>query len=328
MKNYLYRLKKKLWPKLVILCYHRVSNYKTDPVNITVSKNNFLNQIEFLKHNTKIIHPQQLFDSLKQRKNLPKRSVLLTFDDGYSSYEQTMQTLFDNSISAIFFISSKKYKFWWDVLSSRLLEPKTIDEPDYKTFNKLIKMVGKNFKIEKELDINALSNIYKWKTEHRNFPFNRCRAYQNIAKKMEKINPFEKNDFFFMVNNLSEEKRNLSYLSNNNLIKHHTIGAHTINHYDLAKLDYENQKEEIEGSKLLLEKYIKDEVNVFSYPFGMRYHYNDNTINLVKNNFQFAFSGFQGLVHKDSNMFELPRFLVRDWSANEFELRLNNFFKI
>jgi len=317
-----------MWPKLVILCYHRVKNYKSDPVNITVSNENFLNQIKFLKYNAKIIHPQQLFDSLKHRQNLPKRSVLLTFDDGYSSYGETMQTLIDNSISAIFFISSRKYKFWWDVLSSRLLEAKTIKDIDYKIFNKLIKMAGGNFKLEKELDIKALSKINQWKIEDPNFPYNRCRAYKIIAKKMDEINPYEKNEFFFMINNITKEKRNFSYLFNNNLIKYHTIGAHTIGHYDLANLSYENQKEEIEGNKSFLENYIKEDVNVFSYPFGMQYNYNDDTINLVKNNFQFAFSGFQGLVHKDSNMFELPRFLVRDWSKNEFQVKLNKFFNI
>ena len=42
MRNFIYKTRKALWPKLVILCYHRIENYTSDPVKITVSKENFL----------------------------------------------------------------------------------------------------------------------------------------------------------------------------------------------------------------------------------------------------------------------------------------------
>ena len=70
MRGFLYKIRKALWPKLVILCYHRIENYTSDPVKITVSKNNFLKQIDFLKEFANIINPDQ-FESLKKRKNLP-----------------------------------------------------------------------------------------------------------------------------------------------------------------------------------------------------------------------------------------------------------------
>ena len=104
MRNFIYKTRKALWPKLVILCYHRIENYTSDPVKITVSKENFLKQINFLKEFAKIISPNQLFESLENRKNLPKRSVLLTFDDGYSSYQQTMDLLLKKSITMILLV--------------------------------------------------------------------------------------------------------------------------------------------------------------------------------------------------------------------------------
>ena len=70
MRNFIYKTRKALWPKLIILCYHRIENYTSDPVKITVSKENFLKQINFLKEFAKIISPNQLFESLKNRKNL------------------------------------------------------------------------------------------------------------------------------------------------------------------------------------------------------------------------------------------------------------------
>ena len=72
MRNFLYKIKKSLWPKLAILCYHRVQDYTSDPVKITISDKNFLKQIQYLKNFTEIIHPDQLFDALINRKSLPK----------------------------------------------------------------------------------------------------------------------------------------------------------------------------------------------------------------------------------------------------------------
>ena len=69
MKNFFYKSKRAFRPQLAILCYHRVEDYITDPVKITVSKNNFLKQIDFLDQFANIINPDQLFDYLKNKKN-------------------------------------------------------------------------------------------------------------------------------------------------------------------------------------------------------------------------------------------------------------------
>ena len=93
---------------MVILCYHRIENYiRLIQLRLQYQKKIFKTN-KFFKKFANIISPDQLFESLKNRKNLPKRSVLLTFDDGYSSYEQTMDLLIKESISAIFFISLRK----------------------------------------------------------------------------------------------------------------------------------------------------------------------------------------------------------------------------
>ena len=51
-----------------------------------------------------------------------------------------------------------------------------------------------------------------------------------------------------------------------------------------------------------------NKIEVFAYPFGGKIHYNSDTLKIVKNNFNFAFSNFEGLVHKDTNSYEIPRF--------------------
>ena len=327
MRNFIYKTRKALWPKLVILCYHRIENYVSDPVKITVSNNNFLKQINFLKEFANIIKPDQLFESLKKRKNLPRRSVLLTFDDGYSSYKKTMDLLLKESISAIFFISLRKEKYWWDILTKILFENQDVEKFNCNKINNLLDELGYHFKIEEKISPKLMDTLCKWSVSDKTFPFNRNKAFYLLAKEMEDIDPYKKNKMFDIVTSLSNEKRNFSYLLKKKLIEYHTIGCHTINHYNLSKLSYENQKKEIELGKKELESLIDRPIELFAYPFGNRYHYNFDTLEIVKRNFNFAFSNFEGLVHKDSNIYEIPRFLVRDWDIDNFVLNIKRFFK-
>ena len=144
---------------------------------------------------------------------------------------------------------------------------------------------------------------------------------------MEDIDHYKKSRMLDIVTSLSNEKRNFSYLFNKNLIDYHKIGYHTINHYNLSRLSYNNQKIEVELGKKELESIINQQVKIFAYPFGNRYHYNADTLKIVKRNFKFAFSNFEGRVHKDSNIYEIPRFLVRDWSIDSFIQNIKRFFR-
>ena len=61
-EKFFYKARRSFGSQIAILCYHRVENYTTDPVKITVSKNNFLKQIDFLNEFANIINPDQLFE--------------------------------------------------------------------------------------------------------------------------------------------------------------------------------------------------------------------------------------------------------------------------
>ena len=92
-----------------------------------------------------------------------------------------MNLLYDESISAIFFISSKKEKYWWDTLSKILLENKSISDENFKIINSLLSNIGYQFQIEKY--VNKLDTLSAWNIGNQNFPFNRNRAFYLIAKK-------------------------------------------------------------------------------------------------------------------------------------------------
>ena len=79
---------------------------------------------------------------------------MLTFDDGYASYNDTMELLKGELISAIFFISLRKEKYWWDILSKLLLEKQYLEPFEVSKINNLLSYLGYQFR---------LKNMYRFK---------------------------------------------------------------------------------------------------------------------------------------------------------------------
>jgi peptidoglycan/xylan/chitin deacetylase (PgdA/CDA1 family) len=68
-----------------ILCYHRFGNHSSSPLVIPADV--FERQMKHLKKNGyTVITPEQLLDFLDYRRPLPRKSVMITVDDGYSSF--------------------------------------------------------------------------------------------------------------------------------------------------------------------------------------------------------------------------------------------------
>ena len=326
IRKELYKVKKRFWNKLSVLCYHKVENTCADPVNITVGIRNFQKQIEWLKQSTNIITPKEFENILIDRKEFPEKSVMLTFDDGYTSYHNTMLTLKEHSIPAVFFISTPENIFYWDFLLERLILPKSISNKDFQLFSVIIDSLKLSINIEKSLGADSLEKIKDWKISSHSYPFERCRAFSAIANKLENENPFNNYSIYNKLNKINNSSKNIdSLFSKSNLINYHTIGSHTSNHFNLSKLSPRQQKKEIIVNKVKLEEFLNKKIKFFAYPFGSRLHYNDYSVKLAQNHFKFSFSNFEGNIHKDSNHSELPRFLIRNWDIDEFKIKMKKF---
>jgi len=69
---------------VTVLIYHRFGEDEYPTTNIAVER--FREQLEFLRNSDYTVIPlQQLVQSLRERKKLPPRSVVITIDDGYRS---------------------------------------------------------------------------------------------------------------------------------------------------------------------------------------------------------------------------------------------------
>lgn len=112
-------------------------------------------------------------------------------------------------------------------------------------------------------------------------------------------------------------------LSNSHLIE---IGAHTLTHPKLVNLDENEQFNEILGSKKALEELLKVPISGFAYPFGGKNSFDKTTVELVKKTgFEYACANIHERATNRSNIYALPRFVVRNWNLNEFQQRLKGF---
>ena len=81
----------------------------------------------------------------------------------------------------------------------------------------------------------------------------------------------------------------------------HFIGAHTHSHVFLSDLTLEQQKIEILDSANFLENQLGADINAFAYPFGSLESVDHNSVGIVRERFDFAFSNIRGGLSESPN---------------------------
>lgn len=94
--------------KIPVLMYHSVQETKVS--EITISKKCFVKQLKYLKANGfKTLTLDELYDHLNSGKKIPKKSVVLTFDDGYKdNYTKVYPLLKQYGFKATVFVQTDK----------------------------------------------------------------------------------------------------------------------------------------------------------------------------------------------------------------------------
>src|SRR5262249_60160917 len=102
------------------------------------------------------------------------------------------------------------------------------------------------------------------------------------------------------------------------------IGAHTVTHPILARLDAARASGEIRDGKRRLEAITGKPVSLFAYPNGKPGRdYGREDVGMVKElGFEAAVSTAWGVASAQSDAFQLPRFTPWDKSPGKFVLRL------
>lgn len=102
------------------------------------------------------------------------------------------------------------------------------------------------------------------------------------------------------------------------------VGAHTVSHPILARLDQQSAREEIATSKDALEAILGEKVSLFAYPNGkIEADYRREHVEMVSElGFEAAVATNWGAASRGCDPFQLPRFTPWENGALKFGLRL------
>lgn len=126
----------KINPKVAVLCYHNVATLEEmqhfpEEADWTISVNNFEEQLQYLsKHNYKTLTLEELRKWKNKEIELPYKSVLITFDDGFlSNYQYAFSLLKKYNMNATVFLIGQymgKDEQKWDGNIKKYLNLETI----------------------------------------------------------------------------------------------------------------------------------------------------------------------------------------------------------
>ncbi|MGA2121755.1 MAG: polysaccharide deacetylase family protein [Methanoregula sp.] len=318
-------------PRAVVLLYHRINEFRPDPQLICTSPAHFEQHLKIIQEYYHPISLAQLGEGI-QNKDLPRNSVVITFDDGFADNLWNAAPLLEKfGIPATIFVTSgfidQPAEMISDVLEHILLG---MDTP-----LKTLEIQVNDKMIRWNLD-DPSPRPATWNVQSGSDPNLRQRCYREIHRLMRSLQPEERQNILsqlFVWANCTEKYRperrimnseELRNISRSGLIE---IGAHTISHPMLAKQSSSLQQQEISGSREQLEKILGHRVTSFAYPYGGSDAVDARTIGYVKAaGFRIACDNVPGTVGYRTDLFGLPRSLVRDWDNKTFYKQLKYAF--
>jgi peptidoglycan/xylan/chitin deacetylase (PgdA/CDA1 family) len=322
--------------RAMILMYHRIADVDTDPWGLSVSPVHFSEQLQVIRRYFYPLSMQQLMAHLRDG-NVPRRSVVVTFDDGYlDNLTNARPLLAQHDVPATIFLVTQAVaegrKFWWDRLAAILLQPEVL--PDHLD----LKMNGRRHEwtlgrarwySREEREKDRLLRPWDAASGTRLAFFYLVWKYLLELSNRERIQTLEVlQEWAGVVDDPHSPDRALNQdetiaLLDEDLIE---LGAHTVTHPSLSLLPGPQQMEEIAGSKKQLEEIINREVTSFSYPHG---EYSVETRDLVRRvGLDSACTTNHACVSRDADPLQLPRFQVDDWNGEEFLRRLVRWYAL
>ena len=321
--------------QVAILMYHRVFKASSDPWGLCVSPKHFAEHLEYLRHHYQVLSLQSLVKLLKEGK-LPKRAVVITFDDGYADNLYNAKPLLErHEVPATVFVSTgyvdADREFWWDELERTLLLTPVLPPRLHVTLNDTA------FEWElgewARLPLAGEGEHPKWDDPFCDEPNPRYRAFQDLHRMLCPLGHKEQESVLEVLKAQAGTNGKVragyqamtsdevSQLSEGGLVE---IGSHTVNHPVLSAQPTNVQRWEMQESKRKLEKILGQVVRTFCYPFGDAC---ETTIQLAQEvGFEAACSTDRRLVRGHAHPFQLPRCFVGDWDRDEFASCIRKFF--
>ncbi len=293
-------LRSRLSGGALILGYHRIDAPASDPFEMCVAPAHFAQQLAVLR---RVAHPLSLADALQrmQQNTLPRRAVVVTFDDGYlDNLTNALPLLAAQDIPAAVFITTGSLggTFWWDELTA---------------------LVERLNPLPQSIALRAGAAQFEWHPAAD--ASDRARLLNGLYRWLLALGEDERRAALAQLNDrantsgsrLLMTREEVAALAANRLID---IGAHTVSHPLLSRLPAEEQRREIHESKRALESLIGSTIAGFSYPNG---DYSAVTRAAVRDaGFAFACTSRTDVALPASDRWTLPRFWIPDWDGERF----------
>lgn len=260
---------------MIFLCYHGVTiNGSIGVENFSkkhISAKEFYNQMLKIKKNYNILNIEQIFYHLKNKKPFKKKSVSISFDDGFkNNFTVALPILKKLNIPAIFYICpqsiTKQEMFWVDKIEA------CINHCKKKIISINLNKRIKNYSIEKNDQkkslINRLKKICKKKS---------VKDKNKIIKDLINQTGIEPKIKFSKNYEIANWKQ-IKLASKNKLF---TIGGHSMEHDILTNMNDKEINYDIKETKKIIENKIGKKVKHFSYPEGK---FNDKVMFFLKKN--------------------------------------------
>lgn len=243
---------------------------------------------------------------------LPSRAAALTFDDGYAdNHDVALPVLRRLRMPCTFFIATGFLdggRMWNDTVIETYRRTRNVSLACGDLVPALGDVVCETVE-QRSRAIEATINAVKYLE-----PSQRQRVVDELARRGGAQLP----DDLMMT---SEQVRGMRRAGMQ-------IGAHTVNHPILARLDDAAALGEIRDSKCRLESLLDEPVAAFAYPNGKPGEdYLNRTVGLAREaGFETAVSTAWGAASRDTDPLQLPRFTPWDRTPLRFALRsLRNF---
>ena len=325
---------RKLWPRPrpfgLILLYHRISALPTDPQLLSVAPERFASHMQYVSRHYEVVKLEELVSRMQQGQ-LSSRMIAVTFDDGYRDNLLTAKPILESCRTpATVFVSTgnldSQAEWWWDELEHLFLHPSVLPS------DLRLKIDGHLFEwtLGDDADYGQedFASHRTWTVLRRDDPTNRHRIYRALCRLLRPIDEPARQEALHALrvwaggcqdgpcDHHTLTRDEVRHLAEGQYVK---VGAHTASHPVLASLPLGGQREEIGSSKKSLEGILGQSVTSFAYPYGTRSDYTEHTTALVKETgFSFACSNFPETVSARADVYQLPRFVVRDWNEARF----------
>ncbi|GAO45196.1 polysaccharide deacetylase family protein [Flavihumibacter petaseus] len=320
--------------RALVLMYHRIAEPIADPWDLVVSTLHFEQQLILLREKYRVVSIPQLALYIKAGK-IPHDCICLSFDDGYADNFVVARKLLEQyALPATFFIPTyyvqQQEMFWWDRLSDMLLT-----EP-LPQRNLTVTIRGEVFEFDlgNENSVPDAGKAYlawRWPEPP---PDNRVHAYLTIWEKLRPLPLPEINDV------LAYLERELAYkpvgpgpakamttaqLHELSMSPVCTIGLHTHTHPALSAHSKAVQEWEIRENAIRLQEITGLTPSVLAYPYGDYDHALPGALENL--GITMAFVTHENPVTAKSDLFQLSRIQVKNWTAEQLNAVLKQWLR-